>query len=41
MAVDVALWFIIAAAAALVWGGCVMTADKRGSAGFRGGRFGH
>jgi hypothetical protein len=40
MAVDVALWFIIAAAVALVWGGCLMTADKSGSAGFRGGRFG-
>ncbi len=41
MAVDVMLWFIIGAGAALVWCGCIMTADKGKAAEFRGGRLSH
>lgn len=41
MAIDVVLWLIIAGSVALVWSGCLMTADKGKSATFRARRFGH
>ncbi len=41
MAVDVVLWFILAAGVAFVYCGCILTANTRKPLDFHGGKFGH
>jgi hypothetical protein len=41
MAVDVVLWFILAAGAAFVYCGCLLTADNKKPLDLNGRRFGH